>query len=696
MNTRDQLNDYLKRLEGRLRLGALARGIAVVCGAALVATLALALVTNAFAFSEGSVSTARIALFLALAFAIGFGVALPLMRLNRKRAAGKAEERFPEFEQRLMTYTERSGDAAKDPFLDLLAADTLNVARNTQPSQVVAPSGILGATAAGLLAAATLLWLIMAGPGYLGHGASLLWAGPPREGITPFYDIRVSPGDHTVRRKADQMVTAQLVGLQTDRVRLFARFHSTAKWDQVQMQPQPAGTGYEFMFVGIPESVEYYVEAGGVKSKAFNLRAIDLPGVKQIRVTYKFPGWMGLANVTEEKGGDLRAVEGTEALLNIEMDRPLKDGLLVIDGEKEIKLESAGGNRYTGTIKIDKSGLYNVAAMDQGQRVRLSEDYFIEAREESAPQIRVSRPGRDYRASPIEEVTVSVEADDDFGLHEMTVKYSVNGGPEQTVALLPNKGVKQASGTHTIALEDFKLVPGDLVSVYATAKDARTQARTDMFFIEAQPFEKEYTQSQQMGGGGGGGGGEQENRISQRQKEIIAATWNQQRDKKSSKAEAAEIAKFLADMQAKLRDQALSLAKRMQSRELSRENQEFSSFTKDMNAASAAMGDAAEKLKGQKWQEALTPEQKALQHLLRAEATFRQIQVAFGQRGGGGGGGGGGAARDLENLFDLELDTEKNQYETGQQSGGSQNQRQREVDEALQKLEQLAKRQQEL
>ena len=58
----------------------------------------------------------------------------------------------------------------------------------------------------------------------------------------------------------------------------------------------------------------------------------------------------------------------------------------------------------------------------------------------------------------------------------------------------------------------------------------------------------------------------------------------------------------------------------------------------------------------------LTNEQKALQFLLRAEATFRQIQVAFGAQGGGGGGG--GAARDLAALFDLELDTEMNQYET--------------------------------
>ena len=35
------------------------------------------------------------------------------------------------------------------------------------------------------------------------------------------------------------------------------------------------------------------------------------------------------------------------------------------------------------------------------------------------------------------------------------------------------------------------------------------------------------------------------------------------------------------------------------------------------------------------WKDALEPEQKALQHLLRAEATFRDIQVAFGSKGGG-------------------------------------------------------------
>src|SRR5580700_4216850 len=133
----------------------------------------------------------------------------------------------------------------------------------------------------------------------------------------------------------------------------------------------------------------------------------------------------------------------------------------------------------------------------------------------------------------------------------------------------------------------------------------------------------------------------------------------------------------------------------MRSRELAGANQEFQAFVKDMDAAAAEMTPASDKLKAQAWKDALEPETKALQHLLRAEATFRDIQVAFGNQGGGGGGGG-GAGRDLANLFDLELDTEKNQYETGQQGGSSAEERQKQIDEALQKLEQLARRQQEL
>ena len=71
------------------------------------------------------------------------------------------------------------------------------------------------------------------------------------------------------------------------------------------------------------------------------------------------------------------------------------------------------------------------------------------------------------------------------------------------------------------------LQPGDVVTYYAEARDSSNVARTDIYFIEIQPFNRRFSQSQQGGGGGVGGGGQQEqNEISRRQKEILTATWN--------------------------------------------------------------------------------------------------------------------------------------------------------------------------
>jgi hypothetical protein len=211
MNALDQLNAYLRRLESRLRLLVFSKGASLATVSALAVTVFLVWIINRYAFSPASLLWARILLFLSVATAIAFGLVIPLLGLNRRKAARRAERKFPEFQERLLTLAERPG--ATDPFTQLLASDAMRVAENSQPDRM-APSGpIIGFLTSAGLAVAVLLWLILAGPGYLGYGTSLLWAGAPKTGINQaFYDIVVKPGDRTVRRKADQLVTAQLKG----------------------------------------------------------------------------------------------------------------------------------------------------------------------------------------------------------------------------------------------------------------------------------------------------------------------------------------------------------------------------------------------------------------------------------------------------------------------------------------------------
>jgi hypothetical protein len=694
MSNHTELNSYIAKLQKRLRLDAWLRGAAIFTGTALIVTVGLVLVLNRFAFPTHGVTAARLTIFIALAVAAVFGIAVPLVRATREWAVRNAEAANPTLQQRLTTFQERASKS-DDPFLELLAADTLSRTRGTQPSSLVPDNRLFALGGAGLACFAVLVWMIAAGPGYLGYGASLLWT---NAGAAPFYAISVNPGNVTVRRNSDQLITAHVTRLRPGKAQLFARYQSSHAWEPAAMQAAAdsgGGATYQFVFAGLPENVEYYVTAGPLVSSHYKVRVVDLPSVKDIRVTYHYPAWTGMKPTTEENSGDLRAIEGTDAAIEVRMDRPLKDGQLTLDNGQVIPLTGGAANTYKGSIHLEKDGAYHLAETDEGQQVRLSEDYFIATDKALPPEIAIARPGGDYRASPIEEVTVGVKAADQFGLHEVHLHYSVNGGPNRDVDLLQSPGARSADGSYTLPLEDYKLVPGDLVSLYATARDGHSEARTDIAFIQVEPFEREFSQSQQSGGGAGGGGGaNNQTEISKREKELIAATWKQQNDKTATPKDAAAAGQFLSDAQEKLRDQVAALSIRMQSRDISEANEEFTNFDKDMQDAAAAMAPSAEKLKGMKWKEAIPLEQKALQALLRAEATFRKIEVAFGQQGGAGGSGG-NAGRDLASLFDLELDTEKNQYETAQKSSPAE-QHAKDVEDALEKLDALAKRQEEL
>src|SRR3954452_24428023 len=136
MKPLDRLSDYLGAIERRLRLLALTRGIAVTAAFALVLTVVAVLIANQFAFSNPSVIGARVFLFLGIALAIGIALIVPVIRLNRRHAARRVEFHHPQFEERLLTFTERIEHNPSDPFLELLASDTLRVAQTAEPHSV--------------------------------------------------------------------------------------------------------------------------------------------------------------------------------------------------------------------------------------------------------------------------------------------------------------------------------------------------------------------------------------------------------------------------------------------------------------------------------------------------------------------------------------------------------------------------------
>ena len=133
-------------------------------------------------------------------------------------------------------------------------------------------------------------------------------------------------------------------------------------------------------------------------------------------------------------------------------------------------------NVYRAAVKMDQDGVYHVAGVDAGP-ARARQRGFLHRGPQSraaadragAPARRLPRPphrrGDRRRSRPPTNT----------GSEASRCIIRSTAAPETTVELLKKKGEKQADGSTTLALEDFKLVPGDLVSIYATAKDANSE-----------------------------------------------------------------------------------------------------------------------------------------------------------------------------------------------------------------------------
>src|SRR5690242_7807776 len=249
---------------------------------------------------------------------------------------------------------------------------------------------------------------------------------------------------------------------------------------------------------------------------------------------------------------------------------------------------------------------------------------------------------------------------------------------------------------HTFSLEDFKLQPGDVVSYYARATDndavsgAKT-ASTDIYFMTVRPFAQDYKQ-EQSGGGGGGGANDDAGQLSEQERQIIAGTFNTQRDKASKQPkELQEDLSTLRIAQQKLRGQTEELARRIVDRGIAVRDSNFAKIAEILNKAAPVMDTAEKALADGNAQSALPPEQRALQQLQRAEAVFRSVRVSMGGEGGGGGAGQ-QRAQDLADLFELNREKLRNQYESVQRGREQQQQADQQVDETAERLKRLAAR----
>ena len=717
-SSHEDLRRVIRRVRSRWRTRRLILGCTMVGAAAVLVVGLSSAAMDALRYAPWVVRSLQVAGWLAFGAAVWRFVIRPLrFRVSDQQVALYVEEHDPTLREAVVSGVELGEQVPADrPAKQGISTDltrlvveeaiqrleTLNEGRHIETSALRRAAGAL-ATVGGVAVVASLL----APPAFL-RGAGLLLA--PWGDITDAnpYSLHVEPGDAAVARDSDRWIEARLEGFTAERVELHTRTEGSPLWESVPMLPDPEDGVFRHLLLGIPDATDYYVDADGVVSATYRIEVEDVPYVAKIGLTYRYPSHTGLSPREVEDGGDIAALAGTVVELTVTPTVPAASGRLRLEpGPVEIPLEpveepgraptGAGAERLAASLTLAETGSYRVElAGPDGNLRTASRDYLVEVLEDLPPHVQFVRPRRDVQANPVEEVFTEVLAEDDYAIRRLEIHVSVNGGAETREVLASGAARDEIQSGHTLFLEEHDLVPGDLVSYYATARDgAGAEASTDMFFIAIRPFDRTYRQADAMPGGGGGAGeGGLDGTLTLRQKQIVVATFKILRDRQGMPAPAVtETVATIGLAQGRLREQVETLTRRLRNRGIGNIS-EFAEIVEHLDAGLAEMTAAEELLIAGDPDSALPREQKALTHLQRADAVFREVQIAFGQGGGGGGGGAPPAqAEDLADLFELEMDKLRNQYETVEQRQRSA--ADNEVDEVLQRLAELARRQEQ-
>ncbi|MGE5361670.1 MAG: hypothetical protein ACM3NQ_21855, partial [Bacteroidales bacterium] len=633
------MNEDLARI--RRLLGAARRRwfwhtvLAAVTRALLVAAVVLLVAWSAFRlgnFQGRATSTAVLAGAALIGVAAGaLRAAWPLRRRpTDAQVARFVEEHFPQLEDRLVTAVESSSRRAvpeAPAFAGLLYRDA---ARRFEAIDLDAMIGRRAVARRGLIAVGAALGLavlvVLAWPDVRTGVAAL-----GRTAFPAHLAIRVTPGDARVMANNAFTVRARMDNLPPGARPTIIVEDRRGRAERAMTAANAHGE-FSYTFPQVSDAFRYSVSVRSSRSNQYAVTVVNPARVTRIDVRYEYPAGYGVASRVEEDGGDVYGPPGTRVQLSVNTDKPVREGVLTLDDGSVLPLEGKGERLLSGTLKISDDGSYRVALTDrEGLRNAGETEYFIRVIADAPPDVRIVKPAADRQVTPLEEVPVVARADDDHGVKDFELVYSVRGGPEQRLPFAVQGDRRSLDGTRVMYLEDLHVRPGDFVTYYARARDgapgkASGEARSDLFFLEVTAFDDEFQkpQSQSSGSGGMSAAGRSAEDLIRAQKAIVVATWKlDRRSRRSASAGSEDDVRTVARAQGELRTRAMEAAGTAPA---ASRNGGVDGGDPMANAV-AAMGRAEESLNAAKTADALPHETAALNELMRAEASQRRKQL---------------------------------------------------------------------
>jgi hypothetical protein len=524
------------------------------------------------------------------------------------------------------------------------------------------------------------------------------------------YNISVNPGDTTVESGTAVVITARFDGQLPQEVKLLIG-PSPDDTQEILLKRSLEDPVFGGIISEVKTDMQYHIEYADKRTRDYKITVYEYPMLQRADANIVYPAYTNLPDKVIKDTLQIGVLEGSQVTLAFTLNKTVDTARLVTkDGESlDLTMDGENTNIYTTNLSPTESRRYELKLLDaQGLANKVPPRFVIDVHKNLPPELKPTFPNGDLEASPLEEVAFEAEVSDDFGITAHGLNYTLAGTSSKDINLGQSVSSNKKQKTeYLLELEENNAQPDQLLTYSFWAEDVGPDGNirrisSDLYFIEVRPFEEIFRENQSFQDQNNQQQRERENQqqdqqgergeeLIQLQKQIISATWNikRQADQSGSIDEQKENLDLVRQSQSDALEQARgSVAQAEEPTEI----QTLQEASKYMETSLEHLTDAAEKTSASELTPALGAEQSAYQELLKLrEREFEVARSRNAQQNSNR-----NSARSQQQLQQLELQQREDRYETQRLAQSQQQETQREDVQVLNRLRELARRQNEM
>ncbi len=517
---------------------------------------------------------------------------------------------------------------------------------------------------------------------------------PTTPGAAPIL-VQVMPGNVEVERGGRLTVEAKFPGKIPEAASIALLNPDGSEQSSVAMNRTVDASLYGGVLMEIKQDADYRVTYAGGQSEKFRITTFEYPALLRVDAVITPPAWMELPPTEVKNSMNFSVPEGSRVDFKIKVNKALTAAELYGEDKSIVPLAAgpADATLLLGNLQPVKTQKYRVHLVDEKDRANKQPPWItVRVLPNLAPKIEVVFPKRDLAVSPIQELAVEGKVWDDTGVQRAGVTFTLSGQNHEV--LLDEKGWKDNKPRpfkSQFALEPLKARPRQLVSYYFWAEDQggngkSRRSMSDMFFANVRNFEDIFRE--QDSPPGEGGKQSQTDEAVKLQKQVVNATWRLLRDTSTGKPLQAvsKDVEVVRQSQTIAREKTAATAEKVQDTEI---KQALENAMRSMEKAAGQLQLATKGDDTKLLDESLKFESEALEYLDQAQARETRVSRSKSSQGSG-------SAAQQQQLMQLELKQEDRRYEEEKQAGEEASPEQQESLLVLNRLKELAARQEAL